>query len=70
MFAKTLRWVVTELRENTVFLLLVLVQFTKVAEVCVLVDNIGKGYFLTGQFKETVDRYQTFTKQIKIIFMS
>ena len=24
------------------------VQYTKVAEVCVLIDNIGKGYFLTG----------------------
>ena len=24
------------------------VQYKKVAKVCVLIDNIGKGYFLTG----------------------
>ena len=42
--------VVTELRERcSIFPMYTLsVQYAKVAEVCVLIDNIGKGYFLTG----------------------
>ena len=42
--------VVTELREKcSIFpMCTVSVQYKKVAKVCVLIDNIGKGYFLTG----------------------
>ena len=41
---------VTELREKcSIFpMYTASVQYTKVAKVCVLIDNIGKGYFLTG----------------------
>ena len=42
--------VVTELREKcSIFpMSTVSVQYTKVAKVCVLIDNIRKGYFLIG----------------------
>ena len=44
-------WSSLSCEKNAIFFLCtytVSVQYTKVAEVCVLIDNIGKDYFLTG----------------------